>query len=55
LPGAIVAAGLVVAGAVLAGYGVAPLWHGHSVPAGVAILAGLVLGWRALYFGRDRA
>jgi ubiquinone biosynthesis protein len=47
LPGAIFAAGLVVSGAVLAGYDVAPLVSGYSLPAGVAVLAGLVLGWRA--------
>ncbi|WP_376689818.1 2-polyprenylphenol 6-hydroxylase [Wenzhouxiangella sp. EGI_FJ10409] len=47
LPGAILAAGLLVAGAVLAGYQVAPLWGGHSIPAAVAALGGLVLGWRA--------
>jgi ubiquinone biosynthesis protein len=47
LPGAIFASGLIIAGAVLAGYQVAPLWQGHSLPAGIAMLAGIVLGWRA--------
>lgn len=47
LPGTILAAGLLVTGAVLAGYQVAPLWNGHSIPAGVAILSGVLLGWRA--------
>jgi len=47
LPGAVFAAGLVVSGAVLAGYQVAPLWQGHSLPAAVAVLAGAILGWRA--------
>ncbi|RFF28753.1 MULTISPECIES: ubiquinone biosynthesis regulatory protein kinase UbiB [unclassified Wenzhouxiangella] len=46
LPGAVFAAGLLVSGAVLAGYQVAPLWEGYSLPAGLAILGGLVLGWR---------
>jgi ubiquinone biosynthesis protein len=47
LPGAIIAAGLLVTGAVLAGYQVGPEWQGHSVPGGVAVLVGVVLGWRA--------
>ena len=47
LPGAVLAAGLVVSGAVLAGYQVAPLWSGHSLPAVMAGLGGLTLGWRA--------
>jgi ubiquinone biosynthesis protein len=46
LPGAVFAAGLLVSGAVLAGYAVDPLWQGHSLPAGLAIAAGLVVGWR---------
>ncbi|NBB92930.1 MAG: hypothetical protein GVY32_07170, partial [Gammaproteobacteria bacterium] len=51
LPGAIFAAGLVISGAVLAGYDVAPLWQGYSLPAGAAVLAGLIIGgrtWRAV-------
>jgi len=47
LPGAIFAASLIVSGAVLAGYGVAPLWHGYSLPAVIAAIAGATLGWRA--------
>lgn len=47
LPGAIFAAALLISGAVLAGYQVAPLWQGHSLPAGLAVLAGVILGWRA--------
>ncbi|HSH26613.1 MAG TPA: hypothetical protein VK972_02410, partial [Wenzhouxiangella sp.] len=47
LPGAILAAGLIISGAVLAGYQVAPLWQDYSLPAGVALLAGAILGWRA--------
>ncbi|NEZ04763.1 ubiquinone biosynthesis regulatory protein kinase UbiB [Wenzhouxiangella sp. XN201] len=46
LPGAVFATGLIIAGAVLAGYQVAPLWQGHSLPAGIAVLAGIILGWR---------
>ncbi|WP_376697324.1 ubiquinone biosynthesis regulatory protein kinase UbiB [Wenzhouxiangella sp. EGI_FJ10305] len=45
LPGAVFAAGLVVSGAVLAGYQVAPLWEGHSLPGAVAVTAGFILGW----------
>ncbi|NBB91799.1 MAG: 2-polyprenylphenol 6-hydroxylase [Gammaproteobacteria bacterium] len=47
LPGAIFAAGLVISGAVLAGYQVAPLWQDHSLPAAIATFAGILLGWRA--------
>jgi ubiquinone biosynthesis protein len=47
MPGAILAAGLLVTGALLAGYDIAPLWQGHSLPAGAALLAGLFIGWRA--------
>lgn len=47
LPGAILAAGLLVTGAVLAGYQVGPEWQGHSVPGAVTVLVGVVLGWRA--------
>src|SRR6056297_271405 len=48
LPGAILASGLIVAGAVLAGYQVGPLWNDLSIPAGSAALAGLLIGWRTL-------
>jgi len=48
LPGAILASGLIVAGAVLAGYQVGPLWNDFSIPAGAAALAGLLIGWRTL-------
>jgi len=48
LPGAILAAGLIVAGAVLAGYQVGPQWGELSIPAGIAALTGLLVGWRAL-------
>ncbi|MEN1728308.1 MAG: hypothetical protein AAGJ52_07690, partial [Pseudomonadota bacterium] len=51
LPGAILAAGLIVAGAVLAGYQVGPMWQELSIPGGVSALIGLIVGWRAL--GKD--
>ncbi|AKS42716.1 ubiquinone biosynthesis regulatory protein kinase UbiB [Wenzhouxiangella marina] len=47
LPGAIVAAGLIVAGAVLAGYQVGPLWQDISIAGGVSALLGLIIGWRS--------
>jgi len=48
LPGAILAAGLIVSAAVLAGYQVGPLWNDLSVPACGAAVVGLLVGWRAL-------
>jgi len=48
LPGAILASGLLVAAAVLAGYQVGPLWDDISVPAATAALTGLLIGWRTL-------
>jgi len=48
LPGAILSAGLIVAGAVLASYQVGPLWEELSIPGGVSALLGLIIGWRAL-------
>ena len=50
LPGAILAAGLLVSGAVLAGYEVGPIIQGFSAPAGLALLLGVLLGWKA--FGK---
>lgn len=50
LPGAILAAGLLVSGAVLAGYEVGPMIQGYSIPAGLSLLAGILLGWRS--FGK---
>lgn len=50
LPGAMLAAGLLVSGAVLGGYQVGPLWAGHSLPAATAVIAGVVLGWRTLRY-----
>ncbi|QKK02122.1 MAG: ubiquinone biosynthesis regulatory protein kinase UbiB [Pseudomonadota bacterium] len=47
LPGAILASGLLVAAAVLAGYQVAPLWQGYSLPAVFVAGAGIITGWRA--------
>jgi ubiquinone biosynthesis protein len=48
LPGAILAAGLFVAGAVLASYQVGPVWGDLSISGGVSALLGLIIGWRAL-------
>ena len=49
LPGAILAGALVISGAVLAGFQVAPLFGAgnHSVPAIVAVVLGAVAGWRS--------
>jgi len=48
LPSAIIAAGLLVAGAVLAGYQVGPTVDGLSMAAAGSVLLGLVIGWRAV-------
>jgi len=48
LPSAIIAAGLLVAGSVLAGYQVGPTIDGISVAAAGSVLIGLVIGWRAV-------
>jgi len=48
LPGAILAAGLIVAGAVLAGYQVTPMLGEASLPAVGSLLLGLLVGWRSL-------
>jgi ubiquinone biosynthesis protein len=48
LPSAIIAAGLLVAGAVLAGYQVGPTIDGLSLAAAGSVLLGLVVGWRAV-------
>jgi ubiquinone biosynthesis protein len=48
LPGAVVAAGLLVAGAVLWSQDLAPVMAGVSVPAAISLLAGLLIGWRSL-------
>jgi ubiquinone biosynthesis protein len=47
LPGAILAAGLLITGALLASYQVGPIIQGHSAPAALALLLGAVLGWKA--------
>ena len=47
VPAAILGAALIISGAVLAGYGVAPLVQGISVPAIVSVGLGLIVGWRA--------
>ncbi len=46
--GAVIAGALLIAGAVMAGSQVEPLFHSVSVPAAVALLAGLVVGWRSI-------
>ncbi len=48
LPGAILAAGLIIAGAVLAGYQVGPLWQEVSIIGASSAVLGLLIGWRAL-------
>ena len=47
LPATILAAGFLVSGAVLAGYGVGPLYQAYSLPAAASLLLGLVLAFRA--------
>ncbi|TVQ34614.1 MAG: ubiquinone biosynthesis regulatory protein kinase UbiB [Wenzhouxiangella sp.] len=46
LPAAILAAGFLVSGAVMAGYAVAPLYNGWSMPAAASVLLGLVIAFR---------
>jgi ubiquinone biosynthesis protein len=46
LPGAILAAGLLVTSALLAGYDVGPAVQGYSVPAALTLLGGLIMAWR---------
>lgn len=49
LPGAILAAGLLISGALLSAYEVEPLVAGLvSIPGGASLIAGLVLGWHSL-------
>lgn len=48
LPGAVVAAGLVIASAVLWSEDMAPLMAGVSLPAGVSLLLGVAVAWRSL-------
>ncbi len=48
LPGAILAAGFIIAGAVLAGYAVPPIALDYSLPAITSLLVGLAVAWRAL-------
>ena len=48
LPGAIIAAGLLVTGAVLAGYQVGPMVQDLSLAAAGSALLGLAIGWRAM-------
>ena len=47
LPATILAAGFLISGAVLAGYGVGPLYSEYSLPAAASLLLGLVLAFRA--------
>ena len=48
VPGAILASGLIIAGAVLAGYQVPPIAFDYSVPALIALLAGIATAWKTL-------
>ena len=48
LPGAILAAGFIIAAAVLAGYQVPPISHGYSIPALVSLATGLLVTWGSL-------
>ncbi|HMA98461.1 MAG TPA: ubiquinone biosynthesis regulatory protein kinase UbiB [Wenzhouxiangella sp.] len=48
LPGSILAAGFIIAGAVLAGYQVPPSWQDYSVPALGSLVIGLVIAWKSL-------
>ncbi len=48
LPGAVLAAGLLITGALLAGYGVGPIWQDLSLPGLGALALGLISAWRAL-------
>ncbi len=51
LPGAILAAGLIIAAAVLAGYEVPPLAADYSLPALGSLAIGVVIAWRSLRAG----
>ncbi len=48
LPGAILAAGFLIAAAVMAGYDVAPIVRDFSLPAAISAALGLIVGWRSL-------
>ena len=48
VPGAILAAGFIIAGAVLAGYAVPPLALDYSVPGLASLAVGLLVAWRTL-------
>ncbi|MFW5815549.1 MAG: ubiquinone biosynthesis regulatory protein kinase UbiB [Wenzhouxiangella sp.] len=48
LPGSILAAGFIIAGAVLAGYEVPPLFAEYSLPALTSLAVGLGVAWHAL-------
>ncbi len=54
LPSAIIAAALLVSGALLAAWQVGPDWNGHSLPAVAAGLSGLLLAWRSWRLPRRR-
>lgn len=51
LPGAILAAGFIIAAAVLAGYQVPPLALDYSLPAAGSLALGLLIAWRSLRGG----
>jgi ubiquinone biosynthesis protein len=48
LPGSILAAGFIIAGAVLAGYQVPPSWQAYSLPALASLAIGLSVAWKSL-------
>ncbi len=47
LPATILAAGFLITGAVLAGYGVGPMYQEYSLPAAASLILGLVFAFRA--------
>ncbi len=48
LPGAILGAGFLITGAVLAGYEISPLLSGYSAPGLLSLVIGLIVGWKSL-------